>query len=124
MALPGGPEYFPGKDEGNRDESVEDPDFPGKYLPSVGQLYDILRNLGKADMMIFLDSYVEKIPEAERDLFSESTGAVWSSSHSWTYFSNGGISYAARLVSFYAGISTISYSTFGVADVRLVFAFR
>ena len=98
LALPGGPEYFPGKDEGNRDESVEDPDFPGMCLPSVGQLYDILRNLGKADMMIFLDSYVEKIPEAERDLFSESTGAVWSSSHSWTYFSNGGISYAARLV--------------------------
>lgn len=60
LALPGGLEYFPGKDEGNRDESVEDPDFPGMYLPSVGQLYDILRNLGKADMMIFLDSYVEK----------------------------------------------------------------
>lgn len=206
-------DYPAGKDDGNRDESVEDPDFPGMYLPfitdvkdykksyelnnadingywnnvvirtrraedmkkgwypafsaavefgskvavpsyttgwylpSVGQLYDILRNLGKADisadtvndfngngdllvdasycadMMMFLDSYVEKIPEAERDLFSSSTGAVWSSSHSWTYFSNGGISYAARLVSFYAGISTISYSTFGVADVRLVFAF-
>ena len=29
LALPGGLEYFPGKDEGNRDESVEDPDFPG-----------------------------------------------------------------------------------------------
>lgn len=206
-------DYPTGKDDGNRDESVEDPDFPGMYLPfiidvkdykksyelnnadingywnnvvirtrraedmkkgwypafsaavefgskvavpsyttgwylpSVGQLYDILRNLGKADisvntvkdfngngdllvdasycadMMEFLDSYIAKIPEAERDLFSESTGSIWSSSHSWTYFSNGNISYAARLVSFYAGISTISYSTFGVADVRLVFAF-
>lgn len=206
-------DYPAGKDDGNRDESVEDPDFPGMYLPfitdvkdykksyelnnadingywnnvvirtrraedmkkgwypafsaavefgskvavpsyttgwylpSVGQLYDILRNLGKADisvntvkdfngngdllvdasycagMMELLDSYIAKIPEAERDLFSESTGAVWSSSHSWTYFSSGDISYAARLVSFYAGISTISYSTFGVADVRLVFAF-
>lgn len=206
-------DYPAGKDDGNRDESVEDPDFPGMYLPfitdvkdykksyelnnadingywnnvvirtrraedmkkgwypafsaavefgnkvavpsyttgwylpSVGQLYDILRNLGKADisvntvkdfngngdllvdasycadMITFLDSYIDKIPEAERDLFSSSTGAVWSSSHSWTYFSSGDISYAARLVSFYAGISTISYSTFGVADVRLVFAF-
>lgn len=206
-------DYPAGKDDGNRDESVEDPNFPGMYLPfitdvkdykksyelnnadingywnnvvirtrraedmkkgwypafsaavefgnkvavpsyttgwylpSVGQLYDILRNLGKADisvntvkdfngngdllvdasycadMMEFLDSYIDKIPEAERDLFSESTGAVWSSSHSWTYFSSGDISYAARLVSFYAGVSTISYSTFGVADVRLVFAF-
>ncbi|HBH20794.1 MAG TPA: hypothetical protein DDX33_01960 [Rikenellaceae bacterium] len=74
-------------------------------------------------MIKFMDSYLEKIPSEERDLFSGATGALWSSSHSWTYFSTGDISYAARLVSFYNDFSVISYSTFGVSETRAVLAF-
>lgn len=205
-------DYPEGKDDGNRNESVEDPDYPGMYLPfitdtkdymhsyelnradingywnnvvirtrraadmekgwypafsavvafgdqvpapsystgwylpSAGQLMDAFANLGKvdfddhirdfngngdflvdasycADMIKFMDSYLEKIPSGERDLFSGATGALWSSSHSWTYFSTGDISYAARLVSFYNDFSVISYSTFGVSETRAVLAF-
>lgn len=125
------------------------PSFPnsGWYLPSVGQLMDVFRNLGKADitvenaidfqgggdfevsidhcgaMVANLDALLSKLPESDRDLHAPTNNALWSSSFSWGYFTDGTISYAARQVLTYGSFSVISYSTFGLSDTRAVFCF-
>lgn len=125
------------------------PSYPnsGWYLPSAGQLMDVFRNLGKAnitlenandfngggdfqimpehcnDMVANLDAILSKLPESDRDLHWSSSNALWSSSFSWSYFSDGSLSYAARQVLTYDGFSVISYSTFGLSDTRAVFSF-
>ena len=125
------------------------PSFPnsGWYLPSVGQLMDVFRNLGKADitvenaidfqgggdfevsidhcgtMVANLDALLSKLPESDRDLHAPTNNALWSSSFSWGYFTDGTISYTARQVLTYGSFSVINYSTFGLSDTRAVFCF-
>lgn len=108
---------------------------------------DVFRNIGKADitlentidfngggdfqimsehcddMVANLDAILSKLPESDRDLHWSSSNALWSSSFSWSYFSDGSLSYAARQVLTYDGFSVISYSTFGLSDTRAVFSF-
>lgn len=206
-------DYPAGEDDGNRDESIEDPAYPGLYLPfigsdeslaasfnandsdldgyrythviwtrraddmakgwyevfsavkdfsvsvpsgttgwylpSVGQMIDIFRSLGHVDaaadhivdfygvsdfsvapdyavdMKNVLDSSLEKIRDAEKDLFSASD-ALWTSSHSKTLspYTQADAFCARQAVLTDGTLSIISYQTFGSnTQSRAVLAF-
>lgn len=119
----------------------------GWYLPSAGQLMDLFRTLGGADITLenasdfqgggdFLvsidhcgtmaanfDAAMAKVQDADKDLHSPTSNALWSSSFSWGYFTDGSISYMARQVLTYGSFSVIGYSTFGRALTRAAFSF-
>lgn len=119
----------------------------GWYLPSAGQLMDLFRTLGGADITLenasdfqgggdFLvsidhcgtmaanfDAAMAKVQDADKDLHSPTSNALWSSSFSWGYFTDGSISYMARQVLTYGSFSVIGYSTFGLALTRAAFSF-
>ena len=119
----------------------------GWYLPSAGQLMDLFRTLGGANITLenasdfqgggdFLvsidhcgtmaanfDAAMAKVQDADKDLHSPTSNALWSSSFSWGYFTDGSISYMARQVLTYGSFSVIGYSTFGLALTRAAFSF-
>ena len=64
-----------------------------------------------------------KVQDADKDLHSPTSNALWSSSFSWGYFTDGSISYMARQVLTYGSFSVIGYSTFGLALTRAAFSF-
>lgn len=121
------------------------------YLPSAGQVLDIMRNLGNANatsstvekyyygeecdfnftpestsgLAMNLDSYIRKIATAEKDTWSASDKALWTSSYA-TAYSPHTDSYmsAARLIDFSEDILyCMSYDVIGRSNMRAVLAF-
>lgn len=125
----------------------------GWYLPSAGQLLDLMRNLGKAkadnstvvdflgngdfafdqkateNMIENFDSYLSKIADGERDFMNVFLGdfALWSSSYSEaysTYDENAPWKSAARVVLTEHNVLTcISYDIIGKSNARCILAF-
>ena len=60
-------DYPAGKDDGNRDESVEDPDFPGMYLPFITDVKDYKKSyeLNNADINGYWNNVVIRTRRAE-----------------------------------------------------------